>query len=72
MYCVEIWGNSLKLYLDPPVTIQKKCVRTISFSEYLAPSELFFQKQNILNRIQKILSMMFKRRIGVLHSPVSA
>ena len=32
IYCVEIWGSSLKLYLDPLVNIQKKCIRTISFS----------------------------------------
>ena len=72
MYCVEIWGSSLKLYLDPPVKIQKKCIRTISFSEYVAPSELLFQKQNVLNKIQRILSMMFKRSIAVLLSLVSA
>ena len=29
--------------------IQKKCIRTISFSEYLVPSEPLFQKLNILN-----------------------
>ena len=43
IYCVEIWGSSLKSYLDPLVKIQKKCIRTISFSEYLAPSEPLFQ-----------------------------
>ena len=30
--------------------IQKKCIRTISFSEYLAPSEPLFQK---LKKIRK-------------------
>ena len=49
IYCVEIRGSSLKSYLDPLVKIQKKCIRTISFSEYLAPLELLFQKLNILN-----------------------
>ena len=42
IYCVEIWGSSLKSYLDPLVKIQKKCIRTIFFSEYLAPSEPLF------------------------------
>ena len=31
------------------VKIQKKCVRTITFSEYLAPSEPIFQSLNVLN-----------------------
>ena len=44
IYCVEIWGSSLKSYLYPLVKIQKKCIRTISFSEYLASSEPLFQK----------------------------
>ena len=42
IYCVEIWGGSLKSYLDPLVKIQKKGIRTISFSEYLPPSEQLF------------------------------
>ena len=70
IYRVEIWGRSLKSYLDPLVKIQKKCIRTISFSEYLAPSEPLFQKLNILNFeklvIQRISLMMFKCSIGVL------
>ena len=76
IYCVEIWGSSLKSYLDPLVKIQKKCIRTISFSEYLAPSDPLFQKLNILNFeklvIQRICLMMFKCSIGVLPLPVSA
>ena len=74
--CVEIWGSSLKSYLDPLVKIQKKCIRTISFSEYLAPSEPLFQKLNILNFeklvIQRISLMMFKCSLGGLPLPVSA
>ena len=76
IYCVEIWGSSLKSYLDPLVKIQKKRIRTISFSEYLAPSEPLFQKLNILKFeklvIQRISLMMFKCSIGVLPLPVSA
>ena len=76
VYCVTIWGSSLKSYLDPLVKIQKKCIKTISFSEYLAPSEPLFQKLNILNFeklvIQRISLMMFKCSIGVFPSPVSA
>ena len=76
IYCVEIWGSSLKSYLDQLVKIQKKCIRTISFSEYLASSEPLFQKLNILNFeklvIQGISLIMFKCSIGVLLLPVSA
>ena len=49
IYCVKIWESSIKSYLDPPVKIQTKCIRTISFLEYLTPSEPLFQKLNILN-----------------------
>ena len=76
LHKIEIWGSSLKSYLDPLVKIQKKYIRTISFSEYLAPSEPLFQKLNILNFeklvIQRICLMMFKCSIGVLPLPVSA
>ena len=60
IYCVEIWGSSLKSYLDPLVIIQKKCIRTISFSEYLAPSEPLFHKLNILNFEKLVIKRMFK------------
>ena len=76
IFCVEIWGSSFKSYLDPLVKIQKKCIRTIFFSEYLAPTEPLFQKLNILIFeklvIQRISLMMFKCSIGVLPLPVSA
>ena len=75
IYCIVIWGSSLKSYLDPLVKIQKKCIRTILFSEYLAPSEPLLQKLYTLNLekivIQRISLMMFKCSIGVLPLPVS-
>ena len=76
IYCVEIWGGSLKSYLGPLVKIQKKGIRTISFSEYLPHSEPLFQKLNIFNFeklvIQRISLMTFKCSIGVFPLPVSA
>ena len=76
LYCVEIWGSSLKSYLDPLVKIKKICIRTISFSEYLALLEQLFQRLNILNFkvlvMQRISVMMFKCSIGALPSPISA
>ena len=75
IYCIVIWGSSLKSYLDPLVKIQKKCIRTISFSKNLAPSEPLLQKLYTLNFkkivIQRISLMMFKCSIGVLPLPVS-
>ena len=74
IYCVEIWGSSFKSYLDSLVKIQKKCFRTISFSEYLASSEPLFQKLNILIFETLVIQslMMFKCSIGVLPSPAFA
>ena len=43
IYCVELWGSYLKSYFDRLVKIQKKCIRTISFSEYLAPQSRYFK-----------------------------
>ena len=75
IYCVRYIREALKSYLDPLVKIQKKYIRTISFSEYLAPSEPLFLKLNILNFeklvIRRISLMMFKCNIGVLPLPVS-
>ena len=34
-YCVEIWGNACNIHLDPIVKLQKKCIRTITYSSYL-------------------------------------
>ena len=39
IYCVEVWGNACDTHLDPIIKIQKKCVRVITFSHYLEPTE---------------------------------
>ena len=36
IYGVEVWGNTNAVHLDPIIKIQKKFVRTITFSHYLA------------------------------------
>ena len=36
IYCVEIWGNARDIHLLPIITLQKKIVRAITFSRYLA------------------------------------
>ena len=49
IYCNEIWGNASSVHLDPIIKIQKKCVRIITYSDYLSSSEPIFQTLNILN-----------------------
>ena len=36
IYGAEVWGNTNAVHLDPIIKIQKKIVRTITFSHYLA------------------------------------
>ena len=48
IYCIEIWGNAFAVHLDALIKIQKKCVRTISFSEFLAPTHPLLERLNIL------------------------
>ena len=42
IYCVEIWGNTADMYLLPLIKLQKKIVRAITFSKYLAHTAAFF------------------------------
>ena len=47
IYGVEIWGNACNAYIDPLIKLQKKCLRIITFSNYLAHTEPLFQKLEI-------------------------
>ena len=62
-------------HINPLKKIQKKCVRAITFSEYLAPSQPIFQTLNVLNFenlvIQRILLIMFKYSHGDVPVSVS-
>ena len=64
IYCSEVWGNSSAVYLDPIFKIQKRVIRTVTFSSYLSLSEPIFQSLNILNFrklvIQRVSLLMFK------------
>ena len=35
IYCNEVWGNASTVHLDPIIKIQKRAIRTITFSSYL-------------------------------------
>ena len=72
IYCVEVWGNACDTHLDPIIKIQKKCVRVITFSHYLEPSESLFKNLKFLAfkkiLIQRILLLMCKHNIGIVPS----
>ena len=42
LYCVEIWGSAPDAHLLPLILLQKKVVRVISFSPYLAHTKETF------------------------------
>ena len=78
IYGVEVWGSESSdslHHINPLKKIIKKCVRTITFSEYLAPSEPIFRSHNVLNFeklvVQRISLLMFKYTRGNVPVPVS-
>ena len=70
IYCVEVWGNACDTHPDPIIKIKKKCVRVITFSHYLEPTESLFKDLKILAFkklvIRRILLLMFKHNIGIV------
>ena len=42
-------GNASAVHLEPSIKVQKRAIRTFTFSSYLSPSEPIFQSLNILN-----------------------
>ena len=48
IYCIEIWGNAANCHLQPLLLIQKKIVRIITFSDYLAHTEPIFKELKVL------------------------
>ena len=74
IYCNEIWGSASAVHIKPLITLQKKCLRVITFSEYLAPSKPLFDSLNILRFeklvLQRIALMMFKFSNNTLPRPI--
>ena len=66
IYCNVVWGNASAVHPDPIIKIQKRAIRTITFSSYLSVSlsKPIFQSLNILNFrklvIQRVSLLMFK------------
>ena len=47
-YCNIVWGSAYKKSLHPLVILQKKCIRTITKSEFLAHTKPLFKNSKIL------------------------
>jgi hypothetical protein len=51
-YCVEIWGNACKTYIDVINKIHKKCIRILCNAKWNDPSAQLFQSLDLLNFYQ--------------------
>ena len=75
IYCIEVWGNAQHAHLDQLIKIQKKSIRTITFSHYLAHTEPLFERLNILDIKklvqQRISLIMSKNYLNILPTPLS-
>jgi hypothetical protein len=57
IYCIHVWGNTCVTYIDKLIKIQKKLIRIVTRSSYLAPTALLFQNNKLL-RIPDIYKYM--------------
>lgn len=48
-YCLTLWGNSFKTYLQKVEILQKKLIRILTFSEYNTHTRPLFRKFNWLD-----------------------
>ena len=48
IYCIEAWGSACQTHLHPLLLTQKKVIRVITFSPYLAHTDPIFKHLNIL------------------------
>ena len=74
-YCIEVWGNMSNVHLDALVKIQKKIVRIITYSPYLAHTDELFKDLNILPihklMLQRVSLQMFKYSRNTLPEVIS-
>ncbi len=61
IYCIEIWGSTNDCIIHPLIIVQKRIVRIISSSHYLAHTENIFSDLHILP-----LKKLVHYRIGIL------
>ena len=48
-YCIEVWGNTYKSYLEPLVKLQKRAIRIIVGARKYAHTALLFINLKLLN-----------------------
>ena len=61
IYCIEIWGTTSQIHLLLLFLAQKKVVRIITFSNYLAHTQALFQSLSILP-----VDTLFLNQIGIV------
>ena len=61
IYCVEVWGNALSTHTQPLIKLQKKMIRIITNSYFLATSKKLYNETGILPFVTLV-----KYRIGLL------
>ena len=61
IYCIEVWGSACQTHLHPLFLVQKKIVRIITFSHYLAHTQPLFIDLFLLPLDKLILN-----RIGII------
>ena len=63
-YCIDVWGDMCKCYLEPLVKLQKKVLRIISYSGFNSNVDNVFKKLEIMQikkiRVYKVALVMFK------------
>ena len=47
-YGLPVWGNAAEFYLAKIKALQKRAIRAINFSDFIAPTEPLFKKSGIL------------------------
>ena len=70
IYCIEAWGSACQTHLHPLLLTQKKVIRVITFSPYIAHKDPIFKHLNIIPLNKLIFSgigiMMYKFSQGLL------
>ena len=73
-YCNKIWSNTYQSHLNPLVTLQKRIIRILTNSEYLAHTPPLFKQTNILciEKLRKYhLGLYFFKKPYFSSAPIS-
>ena len=61
IYCVEVWGNTFSVHIQPLIKLQNKTVRIITHSHYKTSIDKLYSKTSILP-----FNILVTHRIGIL------